>query len=1352
MKPEIRVRKGAIILLLVLFASEVMMPVVLAASFSFLPNIDSTVFNLSEDTRFFYDLNVTVTESLVYYSSNAPALGFTSFAMNNVTGIINFTPPNEDVNYYAVTLIAENRSNAFDKVTITVGFNVSNTNDAPNITGYSPSGLNFSVRENSTTEFTFNATDSDSIFGDTLNTTWYLDHIAVSRNSIYNFTPSFCDADLHNLTLKVNDTSNANATVSWNITVNNTNRPPLLNQSLLNVTWAEDTNRVNNVTLGLFLSDRDFLECSNDDQDAIAYTATGNASINITINQTSTNASYYVRANYFGVETVRFVISDGINTTYSNYVVLNVTNVNDAPQLNYSNRTAFQNVLFLYDLNATDPDNEIQSGINTLTYYDNISFFNISPTTGLINFTADVSMLGVHPANISVDDGFVNTSVLIYLNISSNAIPSIYNISNRNATEGTFFFMNITASDADNDNITFAANFSSLIVTKINLSAANLSFTPSSSDVGNRTILVTATDPYGASSSTIFNLTVFNVNNAPNLTFIPNQTLRTDKVFGLTVSATDLDSDNLTLSDNTSLFSISYVSANSGSISFTPTGANAGNHTVNISVSDGELTAYQIVHFVIRNNSNPILSGLRNQTFPEDSLFTFQTNASDPDNDTLAFYSNLSFLSISAVNATSALINFTPNQSNTGLHWVNITVNDTPLMASVLIFFNITVVNDTPYFNPPIPDLNASMSMLFVYDVNATDDENDTLIYYSNATIFNISNSTGIINFTPTLAQVGSYSIKINATDGNSTNQTIITFRVLEQNVAPNITGFYPNQTNISLAEGYTQIFNVTVSDANGNSLFYNWSLNGTIVSNLSDYLYVTNYSSQGFYNLTALVSDALLSDKLAWNITVNNTNRLPVYGIVNFSSESDFAGGNKGNVNITAQSGNITLAKSNGVIYVPQGNFTAAVIDLIAGSNLTLLNISWREVRPENTTILFQLRTSRDNSTFSEFEGNSSMNYTAPNGTTINASSNRYIQYKAILTTNNTNATPVIPDIMITFKISDFAGREDTVYLNYLDLDNFFSDPDGDSLTYNASAVANIEFDIDSSGRVSLTPDANFAGTRYVVFTATDGFGNRTSNNITITLADVSEPGDSTTTTTTSSGGGGGGGRRTVYVNKTIIVNQSRSIEIITPQQVEKGLNEEIIVPIVVQNNENYAMTGITLSASTNISDIDMYFSDDSINRLEPGEKTSVDLVIERFNVSMSFDVKIAAVVLDPGINDSALISIRINDNVTKQISFVRDFIQLNPECLELSEVIDRAAVEIGRANYVSAKVLLDKAIEQCKYILTTKRANVEQPTAFFALDRMIRNKYFIYSAVMVLLGLFATISYVVYNRIKWY
>jgi hypothetical protein len=1330
--------------------------IVHAATFDFSPNIDGTTFNLSEDSMFEYDLNVTVNESLITFSSNSKDLGFDVFFMHNSSGLINFTPLNSDVGFYSLTIIGENISDDTDKVTMTVRFNVSNTNDPPNITSYYPEQGNLSVYENFTLSFNYTSSDEDVIHGDVLNTSWYLDDVLVSSNLTFNYTPSFCEAGIHNLTLVINDTLNANDTQSWNITVNNTNRIPTLNATLINRTWNEDTNLTDNITLiNITFSDPDILECINTvNRDTLNFSSIGNNSIKISINETTSNVTFWPAQNFFGNETIYFTASDGTNTTFSNNITLFVLNVNDAPELNYTNQSIGVEVLLIYDLNATDPDNEIEAGINNLTYFDNTSIFAINSLSGIINFTPDSGDIGFHPINISVYDGQINASFLVYFNISANGAPNITFIGNKNATEGTYFMLNVTVTDPDADNITLIVNYSRLDVHIINATTFNLSFLPQQSDISNQTVKLTATDSLGASTTEIFNLTIINVNNNPNLTTILNQTLRTDKEFNLFIHANDLDLDNLTFYENASFFNFTYVNISAAFINFTPDSSDEGVHVINISAADPNVNDSQIVTFTINNNTAPNLSVIGNFTFPEDSLFTLRINATDADNDAVLFYANTTLFSLTVINQTSVLINFTPNQNETGGHWINFSVNDTPLVDYELVFFNITFVNDTPYFNPPLGNLTSNATIRFFYDVNASDEEGDILFFEDNSTIFDINNQTGIINFTPTVGQGGNYSVNISVNDGFNVNSTIITFTVALLNRAPNITSYSPlNLANLSMAERIGLQFNVTANDPDDDLITYSWELNGTQKSTAQNFTFEPGFSDAGYYNFSIVVSDGALYDLVSWNLTINNTNRLPVYGLLNHTDESEFILGSAYQINLTAESGNLTLSKSDGVNYFSIGNFSSEKIDLLAGSNLTLINISWKEARPQNTSITFQISTSRDNVTYTNFTGNSSINYTNPNGTAIAVQSDRYIQLRAILETNNSNVSPTIEYVILKYGISDFYGNEDTVYLNFIDLDDYFTDLDSeDTITYNASDVSNIELSIDSQNRLSLTPDSDFFGTRTVVFTASDSHGNVTVN-ISLNLADVAEPSGSSAASSSGGGGGGGGSRSSfIFINRTILVNISKSYELIVPQSVRAGLNEEIIIPIKIKNNENFNLSQITFSGESNISGTLLFFTPSKIDRIASNTEESVNLVVRAPNISTDFFIRVFANVANPQINDSAIISISVLENVSARISYVRDFIKLNPDCLELHEILEKATLEVKNHNYGSAITLLDNALESCKYLISAGKLDIQRSEEFPLYSRVIGNPYTILIGAILGFIILLTISYAIYNRLKWY
>src|SRR3989344_4177251 len=89
---------------------------------------------------------------------------------------------------------------------------------------------------------------------------------------------------------------------------------------------------------------------------------------------------------------------------------------------------------------------------------------------------------------------------------------------------------------------------------------------------------------------------------------------------------------------------------------------------------------------------------------------------------------------------------------------------------------------------------------------------------------------------------------------------------------------------------------------------------------------------------------------------------------------------------------------------------------------------------------------------------------------------------------------------------IPDMKWPEDTVN-NSLDLDNYFSDPDGNSLSYYISDNSLAKFDIDNStGIVTIKPKANYSGSFTAAFTESDASLTNTSNNILFNITPVND------------------------------------------------------------------------------------------------------------------------------------------------------------------------------------------------------------------------------------------------------
>ncbi|MCK4589631.1 MAG: FG-GAP repeat protein [Nanoarchaeota archaeon] len=155
-----------------------------------------------------------------------------------------------------------------------------------------------------------------------------------------------------------------------------------------------------------------------------------------------------------------------------------------------------------------------------------------------------------------------------------------------------------------------------------------------------------------------------------------------------------------------------------------------------------------------------------------------------------------------------------------------------------------------------------------------------------------------------------------------------------------------------------------------------------------------------------------------------------------------------------------------------------------------------------------------------------------------INSWSPQY--YTQQLDCSNVTAGVNNPPTLLS-NIPDQSWLRNTNKTNAFDLDDYFVDPNGDSLTYTYTQPDNITIVVDGNNVVSFIPDINFSGTRYIIFYANDSTNVTASNNVTLHLyycgdgtCDATEScsscsADCGTCPPAPTGGGGGGGGRAI-------------------------------------------------------------------------------------------------------------------------------------------------------------------------------------------------------------------------------
>jgi len=435
--------------------------------------------------------------------ANNTALSSTSFIINLTSSevlsavILEFNSSNETINATPILLnwminksvssfgVFKYRiygSDSAGNTQITPTFTVTINNTAPNITSFFPIELDKSINEPD--NFTFNITVNDRE-GDAITTSWYQNGTLKSTLSNFTFSGNFSAVGFYNITVIVSDGS-LQSSLSWNLTVDNTNVAPLVTSA--NLTNTDFLNRTNG-TLQAFWSFSDFDNDSITANETLWY-------INNTPITNYTNQTFIHAINTTKLENWTFSVRvfDGFN--WSDFMNSSkITILNGKPTINISttsielSETQKVNI----SLNANDLDNDI------LDYSINDSRFSREGNSFVWN--TNLSDAGFYKVNVTANDSFDVDSLVI--NITINGARDLDNDGNPDFSD----------TDDDNDGISdendFLVGNLSSINTTLSLSIA-INGTSNLSKLFNGTFTINITN--GTDTIMEFNFT-FNSSN-----------------------------------------------------------------------------------------------------------------------------------------------------------------------------------------------------------------------------------------------------------------------------------------------------------------------------------------------------------------------------------------------------------------------------------------------------------------------------------------------------------------------------------------------------------------------------------------------------------------------------------------------------------------------------------------------------------------------------------------------------------------------------------------------------------------------------------------------------------------------
>ncbi len=574
-------------------------------------------------------------------------------------------------------------------------------------------------------------------------------------------------------------------------------------------------------------------------------------------------------------------------------------------------------------------------------------------------------------------------------------------------------------------------------------------------------------------------------NDPPVINSISSQSATETVAISFNVSATDPDGDSLTYSASGLPTGASFSGQ---TFNWVPQIGQAGNYTVNVTASDGQLqdTESVTINVAPKPTSGPTVVSLTlynaDTNSPISGFNPMPTNAeinlTELPTQNLNIVASTSPAIVGSVRfsydgnntyhienaAPYALAgdvqgNFSPWTPSLGQHTLTVTgysASNTGGDAGNPYTISFNVTNTTSGTNnrapelSPIGDRSIGENQSLVVGINGSDPDGDSMNYWTSTLPPGAAFANQAFTWMPTYDQAGVHSITFYVSDGSLLDSETIDITVTNINRPP-IWNSLPNQ---QVAEAQLLTFSVSATDPDGDTINYsveNLPAGATFVNQTFSWTPGNNASATNL--VTFIADDGEDEDYLPINITVAQSNQPPVLEPI----------GNKV-VNENEAVG-ITLIATDG----DNDDLSYHIGELPEGAVFEGNVFTW--IPNYDQAGEYEIG-------FGVFDGQV------------------FDTEQITLTVNNTNRSPVMSEID---NISSLEQDAISITVNVVD-------DDGDELSYSAEGLNFLPGALFENNEFTWTPDYDAAGVYQVTFSVTDG-SLSDSQAVTLTIANLNRP-----------------------------------------------------------------------------------------------------------------------------------------------------------------------------------------------------------------------------------------------------
>ena len=632
------------------------------------------------------------------------------------SGAILYTPTanynGSDSLQYQVSDSAGDSSN-----TATVNITVQPVNDGP-------LAVNDAITTNEDIAITpFNLLANDSDIDDGLNTGSVIITQAPAHalsysvsNGVLSYTPATNYVGNDQLQYTVADVSGevSNVAIVF-ITSIGVNDPPVA------VNDSATTNEDTAVNINVVANDTDVEDGTPNATtvQVVAYPANGSVSVN----STTGVVSYTPNADYNGSDSFTYMVKDTGNSSpiepaiFSNQATVNitVTAVNDAPVAVNDNITVLEDdqPLIISVLgNDRDPDGTLDLGSITIISGISNGLISVDNATGRVTYKPSANFNGSDSFSYTVKDNSGQVSNIATVSIDVTAVNDapLANSQSVTTTEDTFKSITLTASDTENDPLTY------FIVTQpangsLSGTAPNLIYTPASNYNGSDSFTFKANDGDADSVVATVTITVTPVSDVPTA---DNQSLTTVESVPIALLLTGNDPDGSALTYTVvATPSKGSLTGSAPNLTYTPNTGYFGADSFSFKVNDGSVdSALATVSITVNQfNAAPVaVDDSIIMAIDTTRIISVLANDTDPENSTLTVVSTSAASNGIVTLPGDGTVSYQPNTSYLGYDTFSYTIVDAAGFSDIAL---VTVrVVPAPTVTPPV-DVAIDATALF---------------------------------------------------------------------------------------------------------------------------------------------------------------------------------------------------------------------------------------------------------------------------------------------------------------------------------------------------------------------------------------------------------------------------------------------------------------------------------------------------------------------------------------------------------------------------------------------------------------------------------------------------------------